>query len=77
MGLSILHLVHEGSSYCFLFLIRLRFLQSKSVSQIVRSRYGDTTIKKRLLRFLKIDYHLRKAELDLEFLVRCRDNNVI
>ena len=25
----------------------------------------------------KIDYYLQKAELDLESLVRCRDNNVI
>ena len=50
----------------FLFLIRLRFPQLKSVSQIVKSRYGDTTIK-RLPKFEKIDYRLRKAELDLEF----------
>ena len=26
---------------------------------------------------LKNDYRLQKAEIDLEFLVRCRDNNVI
>ena len=39
---------------------------------IVR-RFGQ----KRLRKFEKIDYRLRKAELDLEFLVRCRDNNVI
>ena len=50
----------------FLFLIRLRFPQLKSVSQIVKSRYGDTTIN-RLPKFEKIDYRLRKAELDLEF----------
>ena len=31
---------------------------------------------KRLEIFKKIDNRLRKAELDLEFLVRCTDNNV-
>ena len=59
----------------FLFLIRLRFPQSKSLSQIIRRRHGDKIIK-RLRKFEKIDYRLGKAELDLEFLVKCRDNNV-
>ena len=52
-----------------MFLRRLRFLQSKSVSQIVRREYGDKIIK----RLQKFDYSLRKAELDLEFLVKRRD----
>ena len=60
----------------FLSLIRLRFLYSKSLSQIIRRQYGDK-IFKRLCKFEKIDYHLRKAELDLEFFVKCRDNSVI
>ena len=47
----------------FLFLIRLRFPQSKSVSQIMGSRYDDTTIK-RLQKFNKLDYRFRKAELE-------------
>ena len=50
----------------FLFLILFRFQQSKSVSQIIISRYNDTTIKR-----------LQKFELYLEFLVRYRYNNVI
>ena len=54
----------------FLFLIWLRFPHSKSLSQIIRRRYGDKIIK-RLRKFEKIDYRLRKAELDLEFLVKC------
>ena len=58
-----------------LFRIQLRFPLSKSMSQIISSQYGDTTIK-RLRKLEKIDYSLRKAELDLEFLIRCRDNNV-
>ena len=60
----------------FLFLIRLRFPHSKSLSQIIRRRYGDKIIK-RLRKFEKIDYRLRKAELDLEFLVKSRDSNVV
>ena len=64
------------AAIAFLFLIWLRFPHSKSLSQIIRRQYGDKIIK-RLHKFQKIDYHLRKAELDLEFLVKCRDNNVI
>ena len=60
----------------FLFLIRLRFPHSKSLSQLIRRQFGDKIIK-RLRKFEKIDYRLRKAELDLEFLVKCKDNNVI
>ena len=60
----------------FLFLIRLRFPHSKSLSQLIRRQFGDKIIK-RLRKFEKTDYRLRKAELDLEFLVKCKDNNVI
>ena len=60
----------------FLFLIRLRFPQSKSLPHIIRRHYSGKIIK-RLRKFEKIDYRLRKAELDFEFLVKCRDNNVI
>ena len=45
----------------FLFLIGLRFPHSKSLSQIIRRRYGDKIIK-RLRKFGK-DYRLQKAEL--------------
>ena len=60
----------------FLFLIRLRYPHSNSFSQIVRRRYGDKIIK-RLRKFENIDYRLQEAELDLEFLVKCRDINLI
>ena len=60
----------------FLSLILLKFLNSKSLSQINGRQYGNKMIK-RLRKFQKIDCHLRKAELDLEFLVKCRDNNLI
>ena len=60
----------------FLFLILLRFLQSKSVSQIIRRQYGDKIIK-RLQKFEKIDYCLQKDEFDLEFLIKGRDSDEI
>ena len=48
----------------FLFLIRLQFPKSKSISEILRRRYGQSILK--ILRtFEKLDYLLRKAELDL------------
>ena len=60
----------------FLFLIRLQFLKSKSISEILRKRYGQSMLK--IIRtFEKLDYLIRKAELELEFLSRCRDSNVI
>ena len=48
--------------------------------QIIKSQYGDTTIK-RLHRFEKLDYRFRKVvfekKIDFECLVICRNNNVI
>ena len=60
----------------FLFLIRLRFPKSKSISDILRRRYSQSTLK-RIRKFEKLDYRLCKAELDLEFLLWYRDSNVI
>ena len=57
-------------------MIRLRFAKSKSISDILRRRYRQSTLK-RIRKFEKLDYRLRKAEFDLEFLLRCRDSNVI
>lgn len=39
-------------------------------------KYGQSLIK-RIQKFEKLDYCLRNAELDLEFSLRCRDNNAI
>ena len=55
----------------FLFLIRLRLL-----SDILGRRYCQSTLE-RTRKFTRLDYRLRKAELDLEFLLRCRDSNVM
>ena len=73
MHFSISHHIHQGSSYwvsdtAYISVIKL-------VSQIIRSISGDTPIK-RLRKLEKVDYCLQKAELDVEILVRCRDNNL-
>ena len=63
-------------AFVFLFLIRLRFRKSKLISGILPKRYGQSTLKK-IRKFEKVDYRLRKAQLDFEFLLRCRYSNVI
>ena len=60
----------------FLFLARVRFPKLKSIAEVIRSRYSENTVK-RIRKFEKLDYHLRKAELDFQFLCKCDDNNVI
>ena len=60
----------------FLFLARVRFPKSKSIAEVIRSRYSENTVK--IIRKLeKLDYHLRKAELNLQFLCNCDDIDVI
>ena len=59
-----------------LFLIRLRFPLDKSITYVLRSRYGDSVVKK-LRKFEKVDYSLRKCKLDLTFLLACLQNNII
>ena len=68
MNVSILEHVLEGSSYYSFFLIRFRFPQSESLSQIIISRYGDTVIK-RLRKYEKADYGLRNLNLIWNFLL--------
>ena len=60
----------------FLFLARVRFPKSKSIVEVIRSRYSENTVK-RIRKLEKLDYRLRKTELDLQFLCKCDDNNVI
>ena len=59
-----------------LFLARVRNPKSKSIAEVIRSRYSQNTVK-RIRNLEKLDYRLRKAELDLEFLCKCDDNNVV
>ena len=60
----------------FLFLARMRFPKSKSVPEVIRSRCSKRIVE-RVLRLEKLDYRLRKAELNLPFLCKCGDSNVI
>ena len=60
----------------FLFLARVRFPKSKSIAEVIRSRYSENTVK-RIRKLEKLDYRLRKEELDLLFLCKCDDINVM
>ena len=59
-----------------MFLILLRSPKSKLISEILLRNFGQSLIK-RIRTFEKLDYRLCKAALDLQFLLRCRDGNVI
>ena len=60
----------------FLSLSRVRISNSKSVAEVIRSRYSENTIKK-TRKLEKLDYCLRKLELDLQFFRKCDGSNVI
>ena len=62
-------------AYVLLFVIKCRFPASKSLAEIIRTRYdGDVLTKIRRLE--KLDFKLRKIDLDVEFLQTCMDNNL-
>ena len=60
----------------FLFIIRLRFPSGIAVSDIIRKRYSHDVLKK-IRTYEKLDYKHRKAELDLDFLVKCQVKSLI
>ena len=60
----------------FLFLARIRFPKNESISSIVRKRYSGEVLKA-IRKFEKVDYKLRKAKLDISFLVKCQNENII
>ena len=60
----------------FLFLARIRFPKNESISSIVRKRYSGEVLKV-IRKFEKVDYKLRKAKLDISFLVKCQNENII
>ena len=62
--------------FVFLFIIRIRFPKSKSIADIVRSRCGEAFVRK-IHKFEKSDYKLRKGHLDLRFLLECKKNNLM
>ena len=60
----------------FLFIIRLRFQRSQSIADVTRKRYGDRALKN-VRKFERLDYQVRKCQLDIEFLNTCHKYNVI
>ena len=60
----------------FLFLPRIRFTKTKSIHTIIRSRYGDGIIKI-MKKLEKLNFKLRNAKLDIEFLCNCDNNDTI
>ena len=68
--------VFGSSSFSFLFFARIRFPKNESISSIVRKRYSGEVLKV-IRKFEKVDYKLRKAKLDISFLVKCQNENII
>ena len=62
-------------SLALLLMIGIRFAADKSIAYILRSRYGNTLVKK-VRKFEKIDYKLRQCNLDIVFLETCLENNI-
>ena len=60
----------------FLFLVRCRFPAKKSIIDILRKRYGENLVKN-VKKLEKLDFKLKEATLDLEFLQSCKKQNVI
>ena len=63
-------------AYVLLFVIKCRFPANKSIAEIIRRRYDGDVLKK-IRRLEKLDFQLRKCDLDVEFLQTCLDNNLI
>ena len=57
-----------------LFIIRIP--REKLIVDIIRNRYGEAYVRK-VRRFEKCDFKLRKSHLDLRFLLDCKKNGVI
>ena len=66
----------KAISLVLLFMIRIRFAADNSIAYILRSRYGNTLVKK-VRRFEKIDNKLRKCVLDIVHLETRLENKII
>ena len=60
----------------FLFLARIRFSKNKSISSIVRKRYSGEILKA-IRKFEKVDYKLKQEKLNISFLFKCQNENII
>ena len=66
----------KGLGLVFLFIIHIRFPKGKSIAGINRSRYGEVFLRK-IHKFEKTDFKLRKGHLHLRFSVGCKKSNLI
>ena len=57
-------------------MIWIRFPADKYIAYILRSRYGNTLVKK-VRKFEKTDYNLQKCKLDIVFPEMCLENKII
>ena len=60
----------------FLFLARVQFPKNESISSIVQKIYSGDVLKA-VRKFEKVDYKLKKAKLDISFLVKFQIENII
>ena len=72
------HNVFEGSSFSFFIFSNSfqRFPKNEPISSIVRKRDSGEVLKA-IRKFEKVDYKLKKAKLDISFLVKCQNKNII
>ena len=66
----------KGFGLVLLFIICLRFPRSPSIADVIRKRYSDKALKN-VRKFERLDYQVRKCQLDIEFLNTCHKYNVI
>ena len=59
-----------------LFIICLRFTISQSINDVIRRKYSDKALKN-VRKFERLDYQVRKCQLNVDFLNTCHNYNVI
>ena len=59
----------------FLLIIRTRFPRTKSLINVIRFHYGNNVVKF-IRKFEKLDYRLRKINVDIDFLNSCLENDL-
>ena len=60
----------------FLFITPLCFPRSQSIADVIKKSYGDRGLNN-VGKFERLDYQIRKCQVDIEFLNTCHKCNVI
>ena len=60
----------------FMFVARARFPVKYSIVNVLWKRYGKVLVKN-VIKFEKYDFKYKKAILDLDFLMTCKEKNII